>query len=187
MSSKEFLDIYSLTQERDKKIQNRLNLFDEILKKCHKKIKQAADSMNAKCVFVIPEYVIGMPLYNSEMCKVFLVNTLREEKFDVKFFFPNILFISWEKVLPPKQQHLMLPPPMHQPQISSRTEFYGRDCYNVPPHTNLLLPNKSLFIDNTMKPQKSHIQFINDEPELTSLKKQNNTQLKYVKTGKLFG
>jgi hypothetical protein len=178
MSSKEFLDIYSLTQERDKKIQNRLNLFDEILKKCHKKIKQAADSMNAKCVFVIPEYVIGMPLYNSEMCKVFLVNTLREEKFDVKFFFPNILFISWEKVLPPKQQ-LMLPPQLHQPQISSNP-------YIVPPHTNLLLPNKSLFIDNTMNPQKSHIQFINNEPELTSLKKQNNSQLKYVKTGKLF-
>lgn len=183
MSSKEFLDIYSLTQERDKKIQNRLNLFDEILKKCHKKIKQAADSMNAKCIFVIPEYVIGMPLYNSEMCKVFLVNTLREEKFDVKFFFPNILFISWEKVLPPKQQ---LPLPIHQPQIPSKTEFYGRDSYNVPPHTNLLLPNKSLFIDNTMNSQKSHIQFINNEPELTSLKKQTNSQLKYVKTGKLF-
>ena len=179
MSSKEFLDIYSLTQERDKKIQNRLNLFDEILKKCHKKIKQAADSMNAKCVFVMPEYVIGMPLYNSEMCKVFLVNTLREEKFDVKFFFPNILFISWEKVLPAK---LMLPPPINKPQIHTNT---ARDSYNVPPHTNLLLPNKSLFIDNTTNP-KSHIQFINNEPELTSLKKQNNSQLKYVKTGKLF-
>lgn len=186
MSNKEFLDIYSLTQERDKKIQNRLNIFDEILKKCHKKIKQAADSMNAKCVFVIPEYVVGMPLYNSEMCKVFLVNTLREEKFDVKFFFPNILFISWEKVLPPKKQHLMFPPPIHQNMLQIPSNN-GRDSYNVPPHTNLLLPNKSLFIDNTMNSRKSHIQFINNEPELTSLKKQNNTQLEYVKTGKLFG
>ena len=92
------LDIFSLTQSRERKIKSRLNLFEEVLKKCHKKIKSVSETTESKCLFVIPEYVIGMPLYNKDMCKVFLVNTLKDESFDVQFFYPNILFISWEKV-----------------------------------------------------------------------------------------
>ena len=92
------LDIFSLTESRERKIKSRLNLFEEVLRKCHKKIKSVSETMESKCLFVIPEYVIGMPLYNKDMCKVFLVNTLKEESFDVQFFYPNILYISWEKV-----------------------------------------------------------------------------------------
>ena len=92
------LDIFSLTQSRERKIKSRLNLFEEVLRKCHKKIKNVSETTESKCLFVIPEYVIGMPLYNKDMCKVFLVNTLKDESFDVQFFYPNILFISWEKV-----------------------------------------------------------------------------------------
>ena len=93
------LDIFSLTESRERKIKSRLNLFEEVLRKCHKKIKSVSETMESKCLFVIPEYVIGMPLYNKDMCKVFLVNTLKEESFDVQFFYPNILYISWEKVV----------------------------------------------------------------------------------------
>ena len=53
--------------------------------------------MESKCLFVILEYVIGMPLYNKDMCKVFLVNTLKEESFDVQFL-SKYSNISWEKV-----------------------------------------------------------------------------------------
>lgn len=91
------LNIYSLNETSEKKILQRRSVFEEILKKCHYKIVSAAKKTEMRCIFHIPNYVAGMPIFDSEACKVFLVNRLKNELFDVIYFQPNILFISWEK------------------------------------------------------------------------------------------
>ena len=42
------LDIFSLTESRERKIKSRLNLFEEVLRKCHKKIKSVSETMESK-------------------------------------------------------------------------------------------------------------------------------------------
>ena len=95
----EYLNIYSLSDDFVKKSQQRTKIYTEVLKKIHYKIKQAATNMKKYCMIAIPEYVIGMPLYDMNNCKTFLMNRLIDEGFDLKFYVPNLLNISWEKVV----------------------------------------------------------------------------------------
>jgi hypothetical protein len=95
----EFLNIYSLTDDFDKKTILRTKVYTEVLKRVHSKIKQASTNLKKQCTIPIPEYVMGMPLYDYNNCKLFLMNRLIKEGFDLKFFVPNILFISWAKVV----------------------------------------------------------------------------------------
>lgn len=105
----EFLDINSLTNGYDKILNQRTKIYLEVLKKVHFKIKFAADNMKNECVYTIPEYIMGMPLYNFKRCKMFIMNRLVKEGFDIKFFIPNILYISWMKVLiTPVSSNLLL-------------------------------------------------------------------------------
>lgn len=175
----EHLDIFSLRKSREQKIHNRLITFKEILRKCHIKIQNSSEALESKCLFVIPEYVLGMPLYNSEMCKVYLVNALKEEKFDVKFFFPNILFISWEKIV----------------KKSDPNKLANYNSNNFKNYPKLLTNNEEINDIKLSKPSNSLL--LKNEPELSSIipdktfyikhnDDENKSNLKYIKTGKLF-
>ena len=99
VNNDEYLNIYSLSDDFVKKSQQRTKIYTEVLKKIHFKIKQAATNMKKHCLIAIPEYVIGMPLYDMNNCKIFLMNRLIDEGFDLKFYVPNLLNISWEKIV----------------------------------------------------------------------------------------
>lgn len=177
----DFLDIHSLSESRDRKMQSRLVLFNDILRRCHNKIKSSAEMMETKCFFAIPQYVFGLPLYNAEMCKVFLVNKLREEKFHVVYYHPNVLFICWEVAASMRRSSL----PVIGPSSGAST--------------------KAIF--NSYKTTKGDEDvtdtFLRREPELMTLvprnggtktvsfedtkKSSRDKSLKYIKTGKLFG
>ena len=72
-------------------------IYDEILKKCHNKIKLTAkNNSHGYCFYTIPNYVYGSPLYNFKACIIYLFKTLSYNGFDVKYTHPNLLYISWK-------------------------------------------------------------------------------------------
>ena len=46
-------------------------------------------------LYTVPPFLLGLPKLDMEDCIVYLVWQLREAKFEVRFTWPNLLFISW--------------------------------------------------------------------------------------------
>tara|TARA_B100000900_G_C20236208_1_gene575951 strand:- start:62 stop:490 length:429 start_codon:yes stop_codon:yes gene_type:complete len=92
------LNINSLFEEQDKKVLNRLKLFDDILVQIHNKIKLNSKNKTFYCTHQIPEFLIGKPLYKVEDLRKYLIDSLKRDKFDVLYIHPNLLFISWERL-----------------------------------------------------------------------------------------
>ena len=92
------LNINSLFEEQDKKVLNRLKLFDDILVQIHNKIKLNSKNKTFYCTTSIPEFLIGKPLYKVEDLRKYLIDSLKRDKFDVLYIHHNLLFISWERL-----------------------------------------------------------------------------------------
>ena len=90
------INIYELHNEISKKKEKRTKCFDIILEQCHAKIKQASKKELSKMYFDVPEYVVGLPMFDLTNCISHLVNCLQQNGFLVEYFFPKLLYISWD-------------------------------------------------------------------------------------------
>jgi len=92
-------ELYNKKQEKDLK---QLELFNKILNRIHVKIKTTAKICIDQlfCWFVVPEIIIGVPKFNQANCIAYLIDKLQDNKFEVKYYHPNMLFISWAKFVP---------------------------------------------------------------------------------------
>ena len=88
------LNIKELHRTIDIKRQNRMKCYEIILEKIHKKIIYTTKREQSFCIYVIPEYIIGLPMINNNECTEYLIEKLNENGFYVKYTFPNLLYIS---------------------------------------------------------------------------------------------
>jgi len=103
------INIDELHKEKNEKIKHKNKIYEQILEKCHNRIKFSAkiiDSPN-NCFFIVPQYEYGIPIYNLNKCIVFIVKSLMSNGFEVTYTSPNILFISWEGKSNPKNYKLL--------------------------------------------------------------------------------
>ena len=89
------LNIKELHRTIDIKRQNRMKCYEIILEKIHKKIIYTTKREQSFCIYVIPEYIIGLPMINNNECTEYLIEKLNENGFYVKYTFPILLYISW--------------------------------------------------------------------------------------------
>lgn len=90
------LNIYELQKEISKKKEQRIRSFDRVLEICHNKIKDASKREMTKIYFTVPEYVVGLPIYNLSHCIEHIINSLKQNGFYVKYYFPKYIYISWD-------------------------------------------------------------------------------------------
>ena len=92
------MNIFELTKMHKRKQQNRIKVYEELLAKCHKKIYEICKGNNvSECIYKVPMYTFGSPLYNQEAAIAYILLKLRKNSFDVYYEKPNILHISWDK------------------------------------------------------------------------------------------
>ncbi len=89
----------------EKKKQTDMNIiksYNKILEKIHSQIKQASRQKleNQCCWFVVPEFVFGIPRYDVKSCIVYIIQSLEENGFNVKYTHPNLLLIAWNHWVP---------------------------------------------------------------------------------------
>lgn len=97
----EKINIDELYEKKRQSDLNKLELYKKILNRIHVRIKTTAKQNKEKfCWFVVPEVIIGVPKYDQGACIAFLLNTLQENGFNVRYFHPNTLFICWEHWVP---------------------------------------------------------------------------------------
>jgi len=96
------LDITELFQKKVQREEMRLSVYDTILERVHKRIKLVAsqDGGLTFTTFVLPEVMIGQPLFNAEQCRSFVITSLVKNGFRVRYNHPNLLLISWEHLRP---------------------------------------------------------------------------------------
>ena len=89
------IDMKELYSTINAKTLRRMELYDSILKKCHSRILYNSNLQRTYCFYQIPEFVIGVPLYDVIELRQYIMNSLKTNGFDLLYVEPNWLFIYW--------------------------------------------------------------------------------------------
>tara|TARA_Y100000591_G_scaffold318613_1_gene329739 strand:- start:743 stop:1321 length:579 start_codon:yes stop_codon:yes gene_type:complete len=81
---------------------HKLKIYQKILTRIHNKIKYTSRMRNNSkfCVYVLPEFILGVPRYDINNCTMYVINKLSDNGFQVKYTHPNLLWISWQHYIP---------------------------------------------------------------------------------------
>ena len=93
MSQLSLKELYSTVNAKTLK---RMEIYDNVLKKCHKRIKYNATLQRTYCFFQIPEFIIGIPLFEPQEMKTYIINSLKTNGFKLLYIEPNWLFVHWD-------------------------------------------------------------------------------------------
>jgi len=98
----EKINIDELYEKKRQLDVSKLELFKKILNRIHVRIKTTArQNIEDKfCWFVVPEVIIGIPKYDQSACIAYIMDTLQTNGFQVRYFHPNTIFISWNHWVP---------------------------------------------------------------------------------------
>lgn len=70
--------------------------YKTILEQAHRKIQKTVSLNHDMFMFYeVPFFQFGCPLYNLEECIGFIQKSLVDGGFVVKYYFPNIIYVSW--------------------------------------------------------------------------------------------
>lgn len=85
-------ELYATINHKELK---RMELYDSILKKCHSRILYNSGLQRNYCFYQIPEFVIGVPLYDIIELRGYVMNSLKTNGFELLYVEPNWIFINW--------------------------------------------------------------------------------------------
>ena len=96
-------ELYERTRETS---QTKVKTYQKILARIHTRIKAISRQRNNNkfCMFVIPEFILGIPRYDIAECTNYVIEKLTENGFQIKYTYPNLLFISWQHYIPKYQR-----------------------------------------------------------------------------------
>lgn len=116
------LNISELRNTAHEKRRRRIETFDRLLEMCHKRIRRAAELEKFECEYDVPEYVMGLPLFNVNDCLDHIMNRLRTNGFQVQHVFPKTVRVTW---FPPEE-------PPDAPEGSTSVRAVGSSVKNAP-------------------------------------------------------
>jgi hypothetical protein len=149
----------------DKKRQ-KFAVFEKLFDQCQKHILKYATNEKYRCFFTVPEFIIGLPLYNLNAAILYIIDKLHTKGFLVKYYHPNILYICWDydeingkkvKTLPSPAIHL--PPPRLQLSSPSSQQHFPpmpiqTRVINKPDQGSIVMPQIPQY--DIPLPQSSH-------------------------------
>ena len=96
-------ELYERTRETS---QTKIKTYQKILARIHTRIKAISRQRNniKFCMFVIPEFILGIPRYDIAECTNYVIEKLTDNGFQIKYTYPNLLFISWQHYIPKYQR-----------------------------------------------------------------------------------
>jgi hypothetical protein len=86
-----------LFDKRRQKDTAKLKAYNKILEQIYTRVRTASrENSDPWILFTIPPFIIGLPRIDLEDCVVFLVYMLRQQTYEVRYTYPNLLYISWK-------------------------------------------------------------------------------------------
>ena len=74
----------------------RMQVYKRLLERCYIKIKSASDNEETFCIYRVPEYVFGEPIFKLPECILFIITNLKNSGFIIKYYKPNVIYITWK-------------------------------------------------------------------------------------------
>ncbi len=78
------LNIHELYESARRKELKKFETFDKILQRCHNKIKLYAQNRKTECIYEVPGFIIGVPIYDIEELKEYLISSLKKKWIYIK-------------------------------------------------------------------------------------------------------
>ena len=96
------IDIDELYETKQKIDINRVAMYNKLIFRIHHRIKVSSKQRenNQFCYFVMPEILVGYPNYDFNECLIYVINSLENDGFLVKYIHPNLILISWNHWIP---------------------------------------------------------------------------------------
>jgi hypothetical protein len=87
-------ELYTKRQSRD---EARLRAYNKILEQIHHRIRVMSKLPGNACylMYTIPPFILGLPKIDMEDCVVYIIYQLRNEGFETRYSYPNLIYISW--------------------------------------------------------------------------------------------
>jgi hypothetical protein len=89
VSARDVQRMMTLKQERKKES------FMQVVNQCCGKIRRIAVLNQTRCLFEVPDFLLGYPIYDLNECVRYVMQFLQNRGFQVTYFFPRILLVSW--------------------------------------------------------------------------------------------
>lgn len=98
----EKLNLDDLYKQQKISQDHKLKIYQKILNRIHNKIKHTSRMRNNNkfCIYVIPEFILGIPRYDINTCTMYIIEKLTTNGFQIKYTHPNLLWISWQHYIP---------------------------------------------------------------------------------------
>jgi Family of unknown function (DUF5759) len=86
-----------LFEKREKRDKARLRAYNQLLEQIQHRIYTTSQLPGnpSYLVYNVPPFILGLPSMDLKDCIVYLVYQLRTNGFEVRFTYPNLLYISW--------------------------------------------------------------------------------------------
>lgn len=116
MSGVPQLPASTLFDVRLKKDQARQRAYNQILEQALQKVAHSVTAPNQPTFvyYNVPPFVLGLPSLDLKDCVVYIVYQLRFQGYEVRYTFPNLLWISWAHH---ERQYLMEKNPIVQSMV----------------------------------------------------------------------
>jgi hypothetical protein len=105
-----------LFEKRASRDKARLRAYNQLLGQIHHRIfitSQLPGNPNY-LMYTVPPFILGLPSIDLEDCIVYLVFQLRASGFEIRFTYPNLLYISWKSY---EREYLMTKNPIVQAMV----------------------------------------------------------------------
>ena len=86
-----------LFEKREKRDKSRLRSYNQLLEQIQHRIFTTSQLPGnpSYMVYSVPPFILGLPSMDLQDCIVYIVFQLRNNGFEVRFTYPNLLYISW--------------------------------------------------------------------------------------------
>lgn len=154
------LSVHEINRFMENKKRDKMVTYEKVYEKCQAQILKYAKNEKYRCFFDVPEFILGLPVYNINSVIIYVIEKLKQSGFLVKYYFPKHLYITWdlEEIsgkkpqfgrksiiapiplkLPPKLSTLNKQPLFPPPPVQTRTinKYDQKPLYNdiIMPHT----------------------------------------------------
>lgn len=89
------LTVHGLNSQIMNRSESKKKTYEKIMENIYSRMEKATSMNQLNCFYEVPEFLIGHPLYNINDCLEFNISQLMKNGFLVKYYFPRILYISW--------------------------------------------------------------------------------------------
>lgn len=129
-------ELYERRMRRD---QSRLRAYNQVLEQIHGRIYSASQlpGHGADIMYTVPPFIFGLPKLDLEDLIVYLVFQLRQSGFEVRFTYPNLLFISWRHH---EKEYLLHQNPIVQAMLPPEPKRGGRRQGGAGPSVRFDIP-----------------------------------------------